>query len=84
MILKLGYDSIWFGVVLMVVLEMEMISPPVGLNVFVVKGIAGDTPMRHVFAGILPFWIALGVLLVVLVIFPDFALSLPNSMFGKG
>jgi tripartite ATP-independent transporter DctM subunit len=84
-ILKLGYDPIWFGVVMVVVMEMGLISPPVGINVFVVKGIAGkDTPMRDIFAGILPFWVALVICLAVIVLFPEVALFLPNTMFGRG
>jgi tripartite ATP-independent transporter DctM subunit len=51
----LGYDPIWFGVLLVVVLEMSLISPPLGLNVFVVKGIAEGVPMGDIFKGVLPF-----------------------------
>lgn len=76
----LGYDPIWFGVVMVIVLEMGLISPPVGVNVFVVKGIAEDVPMRRIFAGILPFWGAMLVCLVLLVVFPEIALFLPNTM----
>ena len=79
-ILTLGYDPIWFGVVMIIVLEMGLISPPVGVNVFVVKGIAEDVPMAKIFAGILPFWIAMAVCLAILVAFPDIALFLPNTM----
>ncbi len=79
-ILTLGYDPIWFGVVMVIVLEMGLISPPVGVNVFVVKGIAEDVPMSRIFAGILPFWIAMAVCLAILVAFPEIALFLPNTM----
>ncbi len=79
-ILTLGYDPIWFGVVMVIVLEMGLISPPVGVNVFVVKGIAEDVPMAKIFAGILPFWIAMAVCLAILVAFPEVALFLPNTM----
>ena len=80
LILALGYDPIWFGVVMVIVLEMGLISPPVGVNVFVVKGIAGDVPMRNIFMGILPFWLAMGICLALLVVFPQIALFLPNTM----
>ena len=80
--MKLGQDPIWFGIVMVVVMEMGLISPPVGVNVFIVKGIAGDTPMRDIFIGILPFWVAMIICLAVLVLFPDLALFLPNTMFG--
>ena len=79
-ILTLGYDPIWFGVVMVIVLEMGLISPPVGLNVFVVKAIAEEVPMRTIFAGILPFWVAMMFCLFILIAFPDIALLLPNKM----
>ncbi|MBM3527137.1 MAG: TRAP transporter large permease [Alphaproteobacteria bacterium] len=77
----LGYDLIWFGVLMVIVLEMGLISPPVGINVFVVKGLVPDVPLAKVFAGIMPFWVAMLVALVLLIAFPDIALILPNSMF---
>ncbi len=81
-IIEMGLDPIWFGVVVVIVLEMGLISPPVGVNVFVVKSVAGDVPMSTIFRGIWPFWIAMGVCLAFLVAFPQIALFLPNTMFG--
>jgi tripartite ATP-independent transporter DctM subunit len=78
----LGYDPIWFGVVMVIVLEMGLISPPVGINVFVVKGLAPHVPMGQIFAGILPFWVAMGVCLALLLAFPQIALILPGTMFN--
>jgi TRAP-type C4-dicarboxylate transport system permease large subunit len=78
----LGYDLIWFGVLMVIVLEMGLISPPVGINVFVVKGLVPDVPLTKVFAGILPFWLAMLVGLILLIAFPDIALLLPNTMIG--
>jgi tripartite ATP-independent transporter DctM subunit len=80
LILELGYDSIWFGVVIVIVIEMGLISPPVGVNVFVVKGIAEDVPLKEIFAGIIPFWIAMAVCLLILLAFPEIALFLPDTM----
>ena len=80
LIVELGYDPIWFGVLMVIVLEMGLISPPVGVNVFVVKGIAEDVPMRDIFIGIMPFWAAMLVCMVLLVVFPEIALFLPNRM----
>ena len=71
---------IWFGVVMVIILEMALISPPVGMNVFVVKGVAPDIPMREIYIGILPFWAAMIVCLAVLITFPQLALLLPNTM----
>ena len=81
-IVALGFDPIWFGVVMVIVLEMGLISPPVGVNVFVVKGIAEDVPMSQIFIGILPFWLAMGVCLAIIVAFPQIALVLPNTMIN--
>jgi tripartite ATP-independent transporter DctM subunit len=76
----LEYDLIWFGVIMVIVLEMGLISPPVGINVFVVKGLVPDVPLRTVFAGIFPFWIAMLVCLIILIAFPQIALFLPDTM----
>ncbi|MDO6725166.1 TRAP transporter large permease [Celeribacter halophilus] len=78
-----GFDMIWFGVLMVIVLEMGLISPPVGINVFIVKGIAPDVPMNTIFRGIWPFWIAMAVMIILLVVFPQIALVLPNTMFGS-
>jgi TRAP-type C4-dicarboxylate transport system permease large subunit len=76
----LHYDLIWFGVLMVILLEMGLISPPVGINVFVVKGLLPEVPMGQIFAGILPFWIAMGVCIVLIIAFPDIALVIPNTM----
>lgn len=81
-ILTLGYDPIWFGVIAVIVIEMGMITPPVGINVFVVKGIAPGVPMSTIFRGVFPFWLAMFVALLLLIVFPQIALFIPNSMFG--
>ena len=80
LILTLGFDPIWFGVLIVILLEMGLISPPVGVNVYVVKGVAEDVPMSQIFMGILPFWVAMGVGLLILVLFPQIALFLPSTM----
>ena len=79
----LGYDLIWFGVVMVIVLEMGLIDPPVGINVFIVKGLVPDVPMTEIFKGIIPFWFAMMICIAILIIFPDIALFIPNSMIGK-
>ncbi len=78
----LGVDMIWFGVLMVIVLEMALISPPVGINVFVVKGIAPDVPLGTIFRGIWPFWFAMAAVVILIVVFPNIALLLPNTMFG--
>ncbi|MEC7761576.1 MAG: TRAP transporter large permease [Pseudomonadota bacterium] len=77
----LGWDLVWFGIIAVIVLEMGMISPPVGINVFVVKSIAPDVPMLRIFAGIWPFWFAMILMLILLIVFPQIALFLPQTMF---
>ena len=81
-ITQLGMSPIWFGIVVVIVLEMGLISPPVGVNVFVVKSVAPEVPMGTIFRGIWPFWIAMGVCLAILVAFPEIATFLPDSMFN--
>jgi TRAP-type C4-dicarboxylate transport system permease large subunit len=76
----LGYDLIWFGVIMVIVLEMGLIDPPVGINVFIVKGLVPDVPMGQIFAGILPFWFAMMVCVAILIAFPQIALVIPNTM----
>ncbi len=74
----LGYDPIWFGVIIVVVTQMGVISPPVGVNVYVVSGIARDVPLQTVFKGSMPFLLALIIAAVILVAFPQITLFLPN------
>jgi len=75
---SLGFDPIWFGVMVVLVGEMGVISPPVGVNVFVIKGIAPDIPLEKIFRGIFPFLGALILLTIILLIFPKIATFLPN------
>ncbi len=78
----LEWDLIWFGIIVVIVLEMGMISPPVGINVFVVKSIAPDVPMARIFRGIWPFWFAMAAMIGLLIIFPQIALFLPQTIVG--
>jgi C4-dicarboxylate transporter, DctM subunit len=77
-ILALGYDIIWFGVMIVVVTMMGVITPPVGVCVYVVSGMARDVPMEKVFRGSMPFLWALVFSAVLLVIFPQIATFLPS------
>jgi C4-dicarboxylate transporter DctM subunit len=80
MITNLGFDPIWFGVVITLFMEMSLITPPVGMNVFVISGVARDVPMALIFRGILPFFLAMVVCLALLIIAPQIALFLPGTM----
>lgn len=75
-----GVDLVWFGVLFVMVIEMALISPPVGLNVFAVKSIAPDVPINTIFRGILPFWLAMAIAILLVFAFPSIATFLPNTM----
>ena len=77
-----GIDPIWFGVLVVLALEMGLISPPVGLNVFIVKSIAPKVSLGEIFSGVALFWLMMLVALIILVMFPQIALFLPTTMFG--
>ena len=79
-VMQLGFDPIWFGVIIVVTVQIGLVSPPVGLNVFVIAGMARDVPLPRIFRGILPFLAAMFVLLVLLTLWPEMALILPRSM----
>ncbi|MCK7615079.1 TRAP transporter large permease [Roseibium sediminicola] len=82
LVIGLGFDPIWLGVVMVLVLEMGLISPPVGVNVFIVKSVVPDVRIETIFAGIMPFWLAMIVTLALIVAFPGIALLLPNAMYN--
>ena len=75
-----GVSLIWFGVLLMMMVEIGLITPPVGMNVFVVQGVIKKVPMQVIFRGMVPFLIADFVVLVLLIAFPQLSLFLPSLM----
>ncbi len=79
---QLGIDPIWFGVLVVLTLEMGLISPPVGLNVFIVRSVAPKVSLAQIFRGVMPFWVAMLVTLILLVLIPQIVLILPNTMIG--
>jgi C4-dicarboxylate transporter, DctM subunit len=79
-ITNLGFNPVWFGVMIVLVAEMGVITPPVGVNVFVIKGIARDVPLQTIFKGIFPFLYAEIVCVILLMVFPQIALFIPNLM----
>jgi tripartite ATP-independent transporter DctM subunit len=81
LITQLGYDLVWWGIINVVVIEAGLITPPFGMNVFILKGIqGGDVPMWTAFRGVLPFVAADLILLAVLVLVPELSLWLPSTM----
>jgi C4-dicarboxylate transporter DctM subunit len=79
-----GFDLIWFGVAMTIVMEMGLIHPPVGLNIFVIKNIAPDIPLGEIIWGTLPFVILMAIAVVILSLFPEIATGFPNFVMGKG
>ena len=76
----LGFDPVWFGIIVVVVTEISLITPPVGLNVFVLKGIVGDVSTGTIFRGVTPFWILDILRLLLLLAIPGLVLFLPEKM----
>ena len=76
----LNYDPVWFGIIIVMVVELGLITPPIGMNVFVIKGITKDVPLETIFRGVTPFIIAQIILILILIAFPSIALWLPSTM----
>ena len=77
----LGFDLIWFGILVVVVTEISLITPPIGLNVFVLKGVIKDVPVSTIFRGVTPFWIVDIIRLGLIAFIPSLALFLPSMMY---
>jgi tripartite ATP-independent transporter DctM subunit len=77
-----GFDLIWFGVVMTIVMEMGLIHPPVGLNIFVIKNVAPDIPLKDVIWGVMPFVVLMFAAVFLLCLFPAIATGLPNIVMG--
>jgi TRAP-type C4-dicarboxylate transport system permease large subunit len=78
LVMQLGYDPIWFGIVVVVITEISLITPPVGLNVFVLRGVLPEVRTTTIFKGVTPYWIADLFRLAVIVGFPALSLWLPS------
>ena len=78
----LGYDGVWFGVLIVMLCEVAVITPPVGINVYVIKAIATDVPMGTIFRGVLPFVLGFLISIALIIAFPQIALFLPTMMKG--
>ena len=79
-IVTIGFDPIWFGVLLVLMMEAGLITPPVGLNIYTIAGIAKDVPMGTIFRGALPFLLSIIATAIILTVFPQIATYLPNLM----
>lgn len=78
-----GYDPIWFGVLVVVVVELGLIHPPVGMNLFVIQAQVPDIPILSIYKGTLPFLVSPIVLIWLLLLMPDLALYLPRLLYGN-
>ncbi len=81
-VVALGYNPIWFGIILVKMCEICLITPPVGLNVYVVRGVAPDIPIEEIFRGIIPFLVMDILTVAVLIIFPEIVTFLPETMMS--
>jgi len=75
----LGYDPIWFGIIVVMVVELGLITPPIGMNVFVIKGMVQSVPLVSIYKGVLPFVIGQVVLIIAVFLIPEIALWLPET-----
>lgn len=78
----LGFDPIWLGIVITLLIEAALITPPVGMNVYIIHGISGGTDVWQVFKGVMPFFICVLLMLALLTFVPELALWLPSLMMG--
>jgi TRAP-type mannitol/chloroaromatic compound transport system permease large subunit len=79
LITALGFDPVWFGIIIVVVVELALISPPMGINVFVIKGMVPDIALSTIYKGVLPFVVAQILLLALLLIYPKLVMWLPGK-----
>ena len=77
-----GYDLIWFGIYVILVMELGAISPPVGLNCFIIQGVSKNIPLGTIYKGALPFVATIVVGIILITIFPQIVLFLPNLLQG--
>ena len=80
-VMSLGYNPIWFGIIIVMLLDIGTVTPPVGLTVYVLSGVVKDVPLETIFRGIMPFLIAMLVSMAFLIAFPQIALFLPGLMW---
>jgi tripartite ATP-independent transporter DctM subunit len=77
-----GIDPVWFGIFLVLMMELSLITPPVGMNLYVVQGVRGGGPVTDVFVGVLPFIVALLIMIVLVIVFPGIVMFVPQWLYG--
>jgi len=80
-IVSLGYDPVWFGLLVVISTEIGLITPPIGINLFVIKSMVPDISMRKIFMGVIPFIVADIIRICIIAVFPGIVLWLPYLLF---
>ena len=82
-ITTLGFDPYWFAIVFTINMEIGLITPPVGLNLYIIKGITPDVSLSEILKGSIPFMIIMALAILILCIFPEIVTWLPDKIMGK-
>lgn len=82
LIIELGFNGVWFGIVMVLVMNIGLVTPPLGLSVYIISGVAKDIPIEKIFRGIIPMLLAMFLCLVLIVLFPQIVTILPDFMKG--
>lgn len=84
LVTTLGFNGIWYGVIMVMVMEMGLITPPVGMNVYIVSGVAKNVPLQKIFKGVAPMILGMVAAIIIVIIFPQLATWLPSITVGSG
>ena len=79
-ITQLGFDGLWFGIIMIMLINIGVLTPPLGLSVYIISGIVKEVPIQQIFKGVIPAIITMVVLTVILIIFPEIVTFLPNMI----
>lgn len=80
LITDLGFDGLWFGIIMVMVVNIGLLTPPLGINVFIIKGVANHIPINTIFRGVIPMVIAMVISVIIVIVFPDIVTFLPELM----
>jgi len=83
-VVAMGIDPVWFGIFLVIMCEVSLITPPTGMNLYVVQGVRGEGSIMDVMVGTIPFLLMMILLVALIIVMPDIVLWLPNWSFGPG
>lgn len=83
LISDLGFDGVWFGIIMVMVVNIGLLTPPLGINVFIIKGVANHIPIQNIFRGVIPMVIAMVISVVIVIVFPEIVTFLPEFMREK-